>query len=87
MPVQFTDERLSRYAEMVGLSRLPDESQGKFRDRVADFVDERDPVEAHEIRTGKGWNQWDDIEFALLIDKHPELVGRNPMVTMRALRK
>ncbi len=52
--------------------RLPyrdGESEAKYRERCAVWSVERwgDHVEAQEIRTGKGWDQWSLTEAAELL--------------------
>ena len=36
----------------------PGESDEKYREALADFVHPLDVIEAHEIRTGRGWDTW-----------------------------
>jgi hypothetical protein len=40
----------------------PDEPEDQYREELADFVVTKDPVESMEIRSGKGWDKWDDNE-------------------------
>ena len=64
MPMSFPDmASLKRAAEMWKF-RKPneDETEAEFREALADYVHSRDMIEAMEIRTSKGWDQWDDGE-------------------------
>ena len=61
MPMSFPDfESLRRRAEQRNF-RKPNEgeTEEEFRQAFAEFMQEADPVEAHEIRSGKGWDVWD----------------------------
>jgi hypothetical protein len=58
MPMDFPDEALKRHAEMIGFrNKAPKESIDEYRVALADHMEAIDPVEAMEIRTGKGWNK------------------------------
>lgn len=90
MPMEFKGLwELLNHAEMTGFRPIrEDETVEQYRKEYADFREgsvtrHPDPVEAHEIRTGKGWNQWTDEEFDDLVRRHPELATRNPMVMAR----
>jgi len=43
------------------------ESDAEFREALADHVKDKDLVESMEIRTGKGWDRWNDIEKGLML--------------------
>ena len=61
MPMSFPDfESLRRRAEQRNF-RKPNEgeTEEEFRQAFAEYMQEADPVEAHEIRSGKGWDEWD----------------------------
>jgi hypothetical protein len=88
MPMDFPDETLERYAEMVRFrAKEPEESIDEYRIALADHVESIDPCEAMEIRTGKGWNKWSSMDFEEVISKSPELIGTNPVITIWALRR
>lgn len=60
MPVDFeTPEKVIEHAKMTGF-RPPKEgeSEADYRESYADHHHGKDPIEAHEIRTGKGWDKW-----------------------------
>ena len=60
MPMSFPDfESLRQRAEQRKF-RKPNEgeTEEEFRQAFAEFMQEADPVEAHEIRSGKGWDEW-----------------------------
>lgn len=64
MPMNFPNmASLQRAAELHGF-RPPAESEleNEYRAALADHVWSIDTIEAHEIRTGKGWDCWDDDE-------------------------
>ncbi len=60
MPMSFPDMKSLENAARVHKFRDPfeNESEPDFRAALAEHVNARDRVEAHEIRTGKGWDQW-----------------------------
>ena len=61
MPMSFPDfESLRRRVEQRNF-RKPNEgeTEEEFRQAFAEYMQEADPVEAHEIRAGKGWDEWD----------------------------
>ena len=62
MPMSFPDmESLIRMGEMLHFRKpYEGESERDYRNALADF--DPDTVEAHEIRTGKGWDQWNESE-------------------------
>jgi hypothetical protein len=64
MPMSFPNfESLKRAAKVHGF-RQPTEGENEtmYRYELANHVTPRDRIEGHEIRTGKGWNDWNDIE-------------------------
>ena len=65
MPMSFpTITHVKRAAKMHNFREmLPDESEGEYRAAVADHVQAIDSIEGHEIRTGKGWDKWSDVEI------------------------
>jgi hypothetical protein len=87
MPVTFTDERLLSFGARLYREKRPDETIEAYRSFIADSHQKVDPIEAHEIRTGKGWNKWSDPEFGELVAKSPDKIGSNPMVTARIYSK
>lgn len=62
MPMSFpTIEHVARAAEMHGFRKQnTGEADDAYRTAVADHVATRDAVESMEIRTGMGWDKWDD---------------------------
>jgi len=38
------------------------EPEAKYRQALANYVEPIDRIESHEIRTGKGWDMWNDAE-------------------------
>jgi len=63
MPMNFPDlKSLMRAAEMWKFREIDTgkETEEEYREALADFVQSRDSVEAHEIRTKIGWDQWSD---------------------------
>lgn len=64
MPMDFeTHEKVVEHAEMTGFRQLKEgESEVDYRKAYADHHHSADPIEAHEIRTGKGWDKWNDEE-------------------------
>ena len=71
MPMSFPDfESLRQRAEQRKF-RKPNEgeTEEEFRQAFAEFMQEVDPVEAHEIRSGKGWDEWDGaIQHEMLVN-------------------
>jgi hypothetical protein len=64
MPMPFPDfESLRQRAEQRNF-RKPNEgeTEEEFRQAFAESMQDADPVEAHEIRSGKGWDEWDGDE-------------------------
>jgi hypothetical protein len=61
MPMSFPDMRSLKSAAEVHKFRQPNEgeSEAEYRSALADHVAPRDFIESQEIRTSKGWNQWD----------------------------
>ena len=62
MPMDFPDMKaLTRAAEMWQFRQPNDgESEADYRSQLADFVAPKDFIESQEIRTSKGWDQWND---------------------------
>jgi hypothetical protein len=61
MPMAFPDfKSLCQRAEQRNF-RKPNEgeTEEEFRQAFAESMQDADPVEAHEIRSGKGWDEWD----------------------------
>lgn len=86
MPMTFTDETLLSFGARLYREKKEDESIEEYRNFVAERHYSRDPVEAHEIKTGKGWDAWTDAEFLALVQKKPELARTNIMVMARYLQ-
>ena len=64
MPMSFPDMGSLERAAGVWKFRGPDagETEAAYREALADFVVERDPIESMEIRTGSGWDAWDSSQ-------------------------
>lgn len=64
MPMSFPDmESLLQAAENWKFRGLREgESEQQYRTALADFVAPEDFIESQEIRTGKGWDEWDMSE-------------------------
>ena len=62
MPMSFPDMKSLVRAAKVHDFREPleNETEAHYREALADHVAPRDFIESQEIRTGKGWNQWND---------------------------
>jgi hypothetical protein len=52
------------FAAKVHKFREPEENETEadYRATLAAHVEPRDMIGAHEIRTGKGWDNWDRIQ-------------------------
>jgi len=85
MPMTFDDQRLLSNGEWLFRPKREDESLAEYRRAFAEDQDGKDPVQAHEIRTGAPWDKWTDVQFATLVLRHPELARSNPMVLSRML--
>lgn len=61
MPLDFPDvASLKRAAEHWKFRDIQvGESEQDYRNALADHVEKRDRIEAHEIRTSVGWDKWD----------------------------
>ena len=107
MPLSFPDMKsLSSRAMQRGF-RQPftcdtciHETEDQYRNAFADFMQGVDPCEAHEIRTSKGWDEWDGEEktemvVRLLADKADKplddsigvLLGDDALKAVRKLRQ
>lgn len=64
MPMSFPSMRSLISAAKVHEFRTPNagESESEYRSALAGHVIPRDFIESQEIRTGKGWDQWDEAE-------------------------
>ena len=69
MPRSFpTIEHVQRAAYSHGFREMRQgETEDQYRAAVADHVQSRDLVESMEIRTGKGWNAFSEIENLQMI--------------------
>lgn len=69
MPMNFPDMMsLMRCAEVWKFRKPNDgEKEAEYRKALYEFVLPKDPIEAGEIRTGKGWDQWNESEKVLSI--------------------
>ena len=66
MPMDFPDMKALISAAKVHKFRRPmaGETEKEFREALADHVTPIDFIESQEIRTKKGWDQWNDAENA-----------------------
>ena len=66
MPMSFPDMKSLKFAAQCWKFREPNEgeSEDEFRVALADFVQPKDLIESQEIRTSKGWDQWDNKDSA-----------------------
>jgi len=64
MPMSFPDMKSLKFAAQCHKFREPNEgeTEAAFREALADHVKPRDFIESQEIRTGKGWDEWDARE-------------------------
>jgi len=84
MPMDFSDEKLEIHAKIVGFrQKSGDESIADYRAALADHMQSIDPVEAQEIRCGKGWDQWASFDFDEVVKKSPETLSGNPLIISR----
>lgn len=66
MPMSFPDMESLEFAVKCHKFRgLNDgETEAQYRKSLADHVSKIDFIESQEIRSGKGWDQWNDGENA-----------------------
>lgn len=66
MPMNWPDLASLRasFDHPKGLPYQEGESEAEYRERCAVWSEKKwnDHVQAHEIRSGKGWDKWDDRE-------------------------
>lgn len=69
MPMSFPDMRSLEYAASVHKFRKPNEGEEEshYREALANHVKDIDLVESMEIRTGKGWNAFDEGDNTLML--------------------
>lgn len=62
MPMSFPDTKSLIRAADVHRFRQPNEGEGEkeYRAALADHVTPIDRIEGNEIRTGKGWDEWNE---------------------------
>lgn len=75
MPMDFPNmDSLKRAAE-VHKFRQPNEgeTEQQYRTALADYVRPIDFIESQEIRTSKGWDQWNDAESLDMLKRVPRL--------------
>jgi hypothetical protein len=71
MPMSFPDiESLKRRADQRGF-RQPneDELESQFRKEFSDFMESVDLVESMEIRTSKGWDEFNEKQKINLLER------------------
>lgn len=83
MPMDFPDLASLRrsYDDPKRVPYKAGESEAAYRERCAVYIETvwKDPVEAQEIRSGKGWDRWDDKTTDQAIRSHPDPMS-NPML-------
>lgn len=64
MPMDFPDMASLKSCAEVHKFRQPNEGEAEadYRAALADHVKPIDFIESQEIRTSKGWDQWNDAE-------------------------
>ena len=69
MPMDFPDLNSLERAAKIWKFRYkgPGESLDSYRASLADYVSKKDIIEGHEIRTGKGWDEWTENEKTALL--------------------
>lgn len=69
MPMDFPDMKSLEFAAEVHnfRTKTEDESVEDFREALADHVQSIDLIESMEIRTGHGWDKFNDNENAELL--------------------
>lgn len=79
MPMNFPDVASLKWAaEAHGFRELrEDEPEIAFRTALADHVQSIDPVEAEEIRCGRGWDQWTPSDVAGMLGRSAFLPRKN----------
>lgn len=88
MPDTFKDETIRQLAKVMEYRSIGEnESLAEYRAAIADLHQGFDPLEAHEIRTGKGWREWDSAEFDDLVSRSPETLSGNPVVVVHMARR
>jgi hypothetical protein len=62
MPMSFPDMKSLLNAAEVWKFRAPNEGETEiaYRRALADFVQPQDLIESQEIRTGSGWDKWNE---------------------------
>jgi len=48
------------------------ETEGHYRQALADHVKSRDLIESEEIRNGSGWDKWSEEHMRALLDRNKE---------------
>lgn len=72
MPLDFPDlDRLRKHFDHhSAVPYTEGESEAGYRDRCAKWSEEKgDLVQAHEVRIGKGWNRWNDVQTTEVLKK------------------
>lgn len=78
MPREFPDMKsLERVAAAWKFrERLEDETEAQYRTTLADYVQPKDLVESMEIRTGKGWNRFNEQDQSDLLLRERFIASR-----------
>ena len=80
MPLDFPDLNSLLWAAKRHSFRAKDaaESDARYRDALARHVSQIDPVEAMEIRSGRGWDKWDSGDRACFILERTAKAANSP---------
>lgn len=83
MPMDFPNLDVLRrfYDSPKALPYREGETEASYRERCAVHAETvyKDPVEAMEIRSSKGWDKWDDKTTDEAVKRHPDPAS-NPML-------
>jgi radical SAM superfamily enzyme with C-terminal helix-hairpin-helix motif len=67
--MRFTDEMVLDYGKRTFREIEKGESIADYRKAVADNTQAVDKIEAHEIRTGKPWDEWTHEDKSVLLNR------------------
>lgn len=90
MPMDFPNLKVLRefYDSPKAVPYNEGESEAAYRERCARHAETvyKDPVEAMEIRSGKGWDRWDDKTTDEAVNRHPDPTS-NPMLLSKMIER
>ncbi len=73
MPMSFPDLKTLRvrYDRENSVPYKDGETEADYREQCAVYMETvwKDHVEAHEVRTGKGWDQWNQVQQTDLLKR------------------